>query len=96
MKKTVIKLTIALLSVIFCSQAITNIFTLHKQICFEYVVDNFDQIEDHSEEDELKNTDDTFIHITLKENLSPNLHSYRLSGKLSFVWQPPKMILKRG
>jgi hypothetical protein len=67
-----------------------NIFTLHKQICIEYVMDNFVQIEDHCEEDEPENPDDTFIRTTLKEFISPTLQPYRMLGILSFVWQPPK------
>jgi hypothetical protein len=90
MKKTIILLIIALLSVIFYCQTITNLFAFHKQINIEYVMDNFVQIEDHCEEDEFENTGNTFIRTTLKEFISPTLPPGRIFGILSFIWQPPK------
>jgi hypothetical protein len=90
MKKTIIILNIAVLSVFFCSLTITNIFTLNKDLCIEYVMDTLVQIEDNCEDNEFDNTNDTSFRITLQGFLSKTLHPQAILGKLSFVWQPPK------
>jgi hypothetical protein len=90
MKKTIIILNIALLSVFFCSLTITNIFTLNKDYCIEYVMDSLVQIEDNCEDNEFEITDGISFRKTLHGFLSITLHPRAILGKLSFVWQPPK------
>ena len=89
MKKILIILQIALMSVVFINQTSINIYSLHPVIHIESVLDSSVQLEDNCEEDIISNSNANSFHLILQDNLSGALSPFTVSIS-QFVWQPPE------
>jgi len=90
MKKPLIILYSAIVSVFLYSQAVKIDCTLHSIFQVENIMESSVHVEDNCEEDQFTDNIITPFHLPVREYLPKSLFLYTISGITPFVWQPPE------